>query len=53
MAGLDRFPNIALEHGGERARMTRYNPEDIIREYHTLRDVIVETLEFSSLKCRS
>ena len=32
--------NMAQEHGGERARITRYGPEQIIQEYHILRDVV-------------
>jgi signal transduction histidine kinase len=36
--------NVAQEHGGERARVTRYGPEQIIQEYQILRDVIEETL---------
>jgi signal transduction histidine kinase len=32
--------NIAQEHGGERARVTRYGPEQVIQEYQILREVI-------------
>jgi signal transduction histidine kinase len=32
------------EHGGERARMTEWNIEDLIHEYQLLREVIFETL---------
>lgn len=31
--------NHAQEHGGERARVTRYGPEQIIQEYQILREV--------------
>lgn len=32
--------NSAQEHGGERARITRYGPEQIIQEYQLLQEVI-------------
>ena len=32
--------NMAQEHGSERARITRYGPEQIIQEYQILRDVV-------------
>lgn len=32
--------SVAQEHGGERARLTNYTPEDILREYQILRDSI-------------
>ncbi len=35
---------IAQEHGGERARITSWNPNDIIVEYQVLRDTIFEIL---------
>jgi signal transduction histidine kinase len=36
--------NVAQEHGGERARVTRFGPEQIIQEYQLLRDVVEEKL---------
>lgn len=35
---------IASEHGGERARITRYSPAELIQEFQILRDVILKTL---------
>lgn len=35
---------IGMEHGGERARVTRYSPSDLIAEYQLLRDTIFETM---------
>jgi signal transduction histidine kinase len=35
---------IATEHGGERARLTRIAPADLIREYQILRDELFEAL---------
>lgn len=35
---------IAEEHGGERVRITDFNPGDLVREYQILRDVILEAL---------
>jgi signal transduction histidine kinase len=35
---------IAAEHGGERARITRYLPVEVIKEYQILRDVILQIL---------
>jgi signal transduction histidine kinase len=35
---------IAEEHGGERARVTRFSPQDVIREYQLLRDTLIEFL---------
>src|SRR5690242_16941038 len=32
--------NFAQEHGGERARVTQYGPEQVIQEYQILREVI-------------
>lgn len=37
-------PTVASEHGGERARLTDYNIEAIISEYHTLRETIADVL---------
>lgn len=36
--------SIASEHGGERARTTRYSPVEIIKEYQILRDVLLQVL---------
>jgi signal transduction histidine kinase len=36
---------IAQEHGGERVRLTGYRPDDIVREYQILREVLFDTLE--------
>jgi signal transduction histidine kinase len=32
------------EHGSERARITRFGPEDLMREYQILRDVVLDVL---------
>jgi signal transduction histidine kinase len=37
-------PAIASEHGGERARLTRYGSQDVIAEYQILRETIVDVL---------
>lgn len=37
--------NIAQEHGGERARVTNYGPDQIIEEYKILREVIRAQLQ--------
>lgn len=39
--------NSAQEHGGERARITQYGPEQIIQEYQILQDVIRRTITSS------
>lgn len=36
--------NIAEEHGGERARLTKFGPDQLIKEYQLLRDTIVGRL---------
>ncbi len=36
--------NLAQEHGGERARITRYGPDQLIQEYIILREVIAGKL---------
>jgi signal transduction histidine kinase len=36
--------SVATEHGGERARLTRYGPDQILREYQILRDIIFDRL---------
>src|SRR5687767_14341333 len=35
---------LASEHGSERVRLTGYRPDDIVREYQVLRDVLYEVL---------
>jgi signal transduction histidine kinase len=35
---------IASEHGGERARVTRFPPGEVIKEFQILRDVVFEVL---------
>jgi signal transduction histidine kinase len=35
---------IATEHGGERARVTRISPPELIKEFQLLRDVLFEVL---------
>jgi signal transduction histidine kinase len=39
--------SAAKEHGGERARLTRYGPEQLIHEYQILRDIILNKLSTS------
>ncbi len=36
--------NVAEEHGGERARVTDYGPDQIVQEYILLRDITINTL---------
>ena len=36
--------NMAQEHGGERARVTRYGPEQIIQEYQILQNIVRHTI---------
>lgn len=36
--------SMAMEHGGERARLSRYSPEQLIREYQLLRDTVISKL---------
>lgn len=36
--------SIPTEHGGERARLTAYRPEDLVHEYQLLRDAVLEVL---------
>lgn len=38
-------PSVALEHGGERARLTNYQAEAVIGEYQVLRSTIVDVLK--------
>src|SRR5579884_4292260 len=35
---------VPEEHGAERARLARFRPDEVVREYQILRDVILETL---------
>ncbi len=43
--------NVAQEHGGERARVTDYGPDQIVQEYILLRDITLNTLRrFHSLE---
>jgi signal transduction histidine kinase len=37
--------NFAQEHGGERARITDYSPDQVIQEYLLLRDVVLDLIE--------
>lgn len=37
----DRGSNIAAVHGDERARLTRYAPGDVVREYQLFRNVLL------------
>ncbi len=39
------YNTVAEEHGGERARITNYKHEDLIREYQILRWILLEVLE--------
>lgn len=43
----DGISNAALasEHGGERARLTNYNPEEIVLEYQIFRVTLLDVLE--------
>lgn len=36
---------VPEEHGGERARLTNYRPDDLVAEYQILRSVVLEYLE--------
>ncbi|MEO5970707.1 MAG: HAMP domain-containing sensor histidine kinase [Bdellovibrionia bacterium] len=36
--------SAASEHGGERARVTRYSPRELIKEYQILKDTLLEVL---------
>jgi hypothetical protein len=36
--------NVAEAHGGERARVTDYSPDQVIKEYILLRDLVLEKL---------
>ena len=37
--------SIAAEHGGERARLTSYNPQGIVAEYQLLRSALLDVME--------
>lgn len=41
---------IAIEHGGERARLTNYDLKAIVLEYQLLRSTIVETLRLKHVR---
>ncbi|MDH6186949.1 HAMP domain-containing sensor histidine kinase [Polaromonas sp. CG_23.6] len=36
---------VAIEHGGERARLTNYNPQAIVAEYQLLKSVLLDVME--------
>ena len=36
--------NVSQEHGGERARVTKFGPDQILQEYKILREVVHESL---------
>lgn len=42
--GMKESFNIADEHGAERARLTAYNPTDVIQEYHLFRKTLLDVL---------
>ncbi|HEV2610267.1 MAG TPA: HAMP domain-containing sensor histidine kinase [Noviherbaspirillum sp.] len=44
-ASAESGNNIASEHGGERARLTHYNPQAVISEYQILRWTIFDTMK--------
>lgn len=44
--------SISQEHGGERARLSRYSPDHLIQEFQILRDSIVQRLGSKSLTDR-
>lgn len=44
-ASAETGNNIASEHGGERARLTHYNPQAVISEYQILRWTIFDTMK--------
>jgi signal transduction histidine kinase len=39
--------NLASEHGGERARMTSYSPEELVLEYQIFRETLIDLLSRS------
>jgi signal transduction histidine kinase len=45
ISGLEQSENIADEHGGERARLSHYEPSDLIQEYQIFRLVVFEILD--------
>jgi signal transduction histidine kinase len=44
---------VAAEHGGERARLTNYDPEAIIREYQILRHTVFDIMQHNGLQLGS
>lgn len=43
---------IAAEHGGERARLTNYEPQSVIREYQILKLTILDVLKQNGVQLR-
>jgi signal transduction histidine kinase len=41
--------SVAQEHGGERARLTRYGPNQVLQEYRILHEVIEDELRAAAL----
>lgn len=41
---------IASEHGGERARLTNYNPQSVVAEYQLLRWTILDVLRLNDVQ---
>lgn len=41
---------LAMEHGGERARVTPYDPQDLIREYQLFRETIFDVLKANGVR---
>lgn len=39
-----QYSNIALQHGNERARFTRYSLAELLKEYQFLREIVVDLL---------
>jgi signal transduction histidine kinase len=42
--------SLAVEHGGERARLTNYDPQAIITEFQILRQVIFDVLKINDIQ---
>jgi signal transduction histidine kinase len=42
--------SLAVEHGGERARLTNYDPQAIITEFQILRQVIFDVLKMNDIQ---
>lgn len=45
MSGLEESIDISEEHGGERARLSNYDPSDLIKEYQIFRLALFEILQ--------